>query len=403
MASQDGVTRRPDGAPVTAPVRLRLEAVPDGTSGVPARRVWPRLLAVLAAAAVVASGLAWVALPPAAHRDGDNPVVAARRFLDRYVTADGRVSRIDQGGDTVSEGQAYAMLLAVGAGDDRRFALAWSWARDHLQRDDGLLAWRWQGGQVADWMPAADADLDAAWALVLAADRFRVPRYQTDAASMAAGILAAETWTVGGRPLLVAGPWARTAPFTVNPSYLAPGALSAVGRASGDRRWAAMTDASRAFLATITAGGGRLPPDWATLAGGTAGPSGPPGRTSDEPTYGLQAQRILPLLAGSCEAVDRRLAGSLWSVMPRDPQAQDATAAGLDGRSLTNDHHPLGLLALAAAAGAAGRRAPASDLLARAARAERQRPTYYGAAWLALTGLLLERSPLHPCPAVITP
>ena len=89
--------------------------------------------------------------------------------------------------------------------------------------------------------------------------------------------------------------------------------------------------------------------------------------------------------------------------MPRDPRAQDATAAGLDGRSLTNDRHPLGLLALAAAAGAAGRRAPASDLLARAARAERQRPTYYGAAWLALTGLLLERSPLHPCPAVITP
>ncbi|MBV8429650.1 MAG: hypothetical protein JO244_00690, partial [Solirubrobacterales bacterium] len=43
-------------------------------------------------------------------------VPAAQHFLDRYVLPDGRVERIDQGGDTVGEGQAYGMLLAAGIG-----------------------------------------------------------------------------------------------------------------------------------------------------------------------------------------------------------------------------------------------------------------------------------------------
>ena len=46
----------------------------------------------------------------------DKAVAAARHFLNRYVTPDGRVSRLDQGGDTVGEGQAYGMLLAAAVG-----------------------------------------------------------------------------------------------------------------------------------------------------------------------------------------------------------------------------------------------------------------------------------------------
>jgi len=37
----------------------------------------------------------------------DTARAAAESFLDRYVEPDGRVVRLDQGGDTVSEGQAY--------------------------------------------------------------------------------------------------------------------------------------------------------------------------------------------------------------------------------------------------------------------------------------------------------
>lgn len=87
---------------------------------------------------------------------------AADRFLDRYVDGEGRVVRHDQGGDTVSEGQAYALLLAAALGDRRRFALVWRWTRERLQRPDGLLSFLWRDGKVEDPQAAADADLDAA-------------------------------------------------------------------------------------------------------------------------------------------------------------------------------------------------------------------------------------------------
>ena len=51
----------------------------------------------------------------------------ASRFLELYVMPDGRAVRRDQGGDTVSEAQAYALLIALVA-DDRSL-------RDHLVVD----------------------------------------------------------------------------------------------------------------------------------------------------------------------------------------------------------------------------------------------------------------------------
>ena len=46
----------------------------------------------------------------------------ARAFLERYEASNGRVVRKDQGGDTVSEGQRYASLLAVAIGERQQFA-----------------------------------------------------------------------------------------------------------------------------------------------------------------------------------------------------------------------------------------------------------------------------------------
>ena len=83
--------------------------------------------------------------------------------------------RPDQGGDTVSEGQAYGMLIAAGVGDEDRFRQVWAWTDEHLQRRDRLLAWRWADGAVVDSTPAADADLVAAGALALAGAALRRP------------------------------------------------------------------------------------------------------------------------------------------------------------------------------------------------------------------------------------
>ena len=97
--------------------------------------------------------------PPGAGPGVTTPSAA---FLRDYVEPDGRVVRRDQDGDTVSEGQAYAMLVAVGSGDDASFRRVWGWTRQHLVRPDGTLSWRWADGAVVDASSAADADLDAA-------------------------------------------------------------------------------------------------------------------------------------------------------------------------------------------------------------------------------------------------
>ena len=120
----------------------------------------------------------------------------AARFLRDYVDADGRVVRHDQGGDTASEGQAYALLLAVGR--RRRRPL-----RDHLgldprdlQRPDGLFV-ALAGRPRRRRHPAADADLDIAAALALAADRLP-PTVRAEARRIADAVMDHETTTVAG-------------------------------------------------------------------------------------------------------------------------------------------------------------------------------------------------------------
>ena len=55
----------------------------------------------------------------------DTARIAGQEFLKEYVEPDGRVVRRDEGGDVVSEGQAYGMLIAVAVGDETRFRSIW--------------------------------------------------------------------------------------------------------------------------------------------------------------------------------------------------------------------------------------------------------------------------------------
>ena len=64
----------------------------------------------------------------------------------------GASSGIDQGGDTVGEGQAYGMLLAAAIGDEKRFDAIWDWTKNNLRRPDGLISFLWSDGQRA-WTP----------------------------------------------------------------------------------------------------------------------------------------------------------------------------------------------------------------------------------------------------------
>ena len=326
-----------------------------------------------------------------------SPEQAAERFFRRYVDGDGRVVRRDQGGDTVSEGQAYAMLLATALDDRDGFDAVWQWARTNLQRDDGLLSWHWSGGQVVDTEPAADADLDAAWALTLAADRFSEPSYLEEAKRIAASILDQETVDTALGPVLVAGPWARTDPATVNPSYFSVAAYHALTDLTDDARWSQVTESSRRIVDALTADG-NLPPDWAEVASDGAITAAPPHGSTAPPEYGLDAARVVVRAAAGCRS-NRVAAKRVARSLDARGHLETGQAVTIDGESeIAATNGVVMLVAGAAAADAAGWDTTRDRALDRATALDREHPTYYGSAWLALGTVLLERRLTAGCP-----
>lgn len=322
---------------------------------------------------------------------------ASQAFLSTYVDPDGRVVRRDQGGDTVSEGQAYAMLIAAGTGDEGAFRLVWSWTQQHLTRPDGLLSWRWQDGQVTDASSAADADLDAARALVVAGKRFADPGLTAAGSALGRAVLDHETVRTDLGRILVAGSWATEQPYAYNPSYASPVAVAQLQTVSGDDRWAELARGSRAVTAAML-DAVDLPPDWSQVHsdGKVDAMPGAAGRGNEGVRYGYDATRTPIRLAESCDRDDVALAGRLVPALDRSPGYP--AARDLGGAALGPDESVVAAVGQAAASAAAGDQTAATAALAAADDRQRSTPTYYGGAWDALGRLLLTTDRLGGCP-----
>lgn len=318
-------------------------------------------------------------------------------FLSAYVRPDGQVVRLDQGGDTVSEGQAYGMLLAEAAGKDAEFARIWAWTQ-HLRLPDGLFAYHANGaGQVLSQQPASDADLLIAWALL----RYSGPgaaRLHADGRQVATAILAHEvTNGPGGVPVLTAGPWATGRPATLDPSYWSLPAMQGVASLTGDQTWQRMLTGAVSITRTLTDDGHTLPPDWAALtASGALRPEPAPSGDQPRTQYGPDAQRTVAWFAASCDQPARNLAANWWPLL-RPADRAGALALQPNGTVLSGTPAVLPLVASAAAAKAAGDGGAASQLLGRAAAQQRSTPTYYGSAWEALGHALLTSGTFSTC------
>jgi endoglucanase len=325
------------------------------------------------------------------NRAGYATQAAAEHFLATYLTADGRVLRHDQGGDIVSEGQAYGMLIAQIAGQPATVRRIWAWTKAHLSRSDGLLAFHaTSDGEITSHEPAADADVLAAYAL-LRYDGLQEESMHADGCRLAAAVFAEESVSLPtGEPIPVAGRWAAiSSPPMVNPSYWMPGVFTAVARYTGDGRWSSAASASESLLCQLTDGGRLLPPDWAHLEAGRLTPAAAPG-SGPGIRYGLDAARLPLWLATGDSEPGRRLAASWWTEVLSGDERAAGLALSLTGEVIDARTNPLPLLAAAATAAAAGDLIASRALRTRAIAQGHGQPTYYGDAWLTIGGRLLD-------------
>lgn len=199
-----------------------------------------------------------------------------------------------------SEGQGYAMLLALGADDRATFDKIWTWTRDNLKRPtDSLLAWNWTptlggpGGAIGDSNDATDGDILVAWALHRAARQWQAPAYDAAAKPIARDVLEKLVRKVGGFAVLLPGlnGFEHDGTITVNLSYWIFPAFLSLNEIVPSLRWYELERSGLYLVNAARFGTAKLPADWMAVK-----PDGHGGLDlsllPDKPNYGFDAMRI---------------------------------------------------------------------------------------------------------------
>ena len=265
-------------------------------------------------------------------------VAAWRGYRVRFVTEQGRVVDTGNGLISHSEGQGYALLLAVAANDRDTFERIWGWTRANLMvRGDQLMAWRWEPGArpaVADMNNASDGDLLVAWALAEAGEAWSDTSYRVAARRIAVelGRKLVVTRSAYGPLLLpaVSGFAAedRADGPVVNLSYWIFPALERLSTVASEFDWAALTRSGLRLLERSRFGKSRLPTEWIVLR-----ETDPKPAQGFAATFSYNAIRIPLYLAwaGLGNADDYAPFLALWAQRPARGLSTVDTA---DGRSI---------------------------------------------------------------------
>ncbi len=192
-------------------------------------------------------------------------------YKQRFIRQ-GRV--VDTGNDGIShsEGQGYAMLLAVAAHDRETFEALWRWTRTQLQvRSDRLFMWRRRPGvplTEEDPNNATDGDLLIAWALLEAAARWNVPSWRREAGAILTDLKSTVVRRWQDHTILLPGAYGfeRDDRLVLNLSYWIFPALQRFTQTDPDPVWQHLIDSGLSLLEQARFGTWRLPSDWIEAA-----------------------------------------------------------------------------------------------------------------------------------------
>jgi endoglucanase len=228
-------------------------------------------------------------------------------YKEKFIAADGRVLDHFQSAISHSEGQGYALLLALRHDDRATFERVLRWATDNLQvRRDALFAWSWGrrpngAWNVIDFNNASDGDILIALALAQAAERWNHPPFREAAARIAGDLRRHLAVTPGDYQLIAPAYFGFTtdAGMVFNTGYLILPAFARFARIDDEAFWERTLKDSRRLLERAAFSRFGLPPDWLTLENGRIAV-----HSARSPFFGYEAIRV-PLYRMWSEAPER--------------------------------------------------------------------------------------------------
>lgn len=215
-------------------------------------------------------------------------------FKTRFLTSEGRIQ--DTGNNNVShtEGQGYAMLMAVYYNDRSTFDRLWRWTQTHLSNPkNDLFYWKYIPGNadpVSDKNNASDGDVLIAWALQKAGEKWQDQSYLQLSDRIQRAIIAHNVITFAGRTIMLPGAqgFNKTSYVVLNPSYFIFPAWRDFARRSHLKVWNTLIDDGVALLSEMRFGDSALPLDWVAMnADGSLAPA-----TAWPPRFSYDAIRI---------------------------------------------------------------------------------------------------------------
>lgn len=196
-------------------------------------------------------------------------------YKNNFMTQEGRILDPNENNITTSEGQSYIMMQSLIFDDEQTFELAYTWAKDNLQRNDKLFSWLWGENsdskyQILDENSASDADIDIAFALILAHKKWQNDQYLFEAKEIINSIWDYETRRIGNHLVLMPGALQnKSEEIEINPSYFSPYAFRLFQKYDDTHDWNLIIDSSyyylnKVMLETKT----NLPPNWFLIEDG---------------------------------------------------------------------------------------------------------------------------------------
>ncbi|HEY4185837.1 MAG TPA: glycosyl hydrolase family 8 [Polyangia bacterium] len=204
-------------------------------------------------------------------------VTAYNMWKQTFVTG-GKVVRPENNNDTVSEGIAYGMIIAVYMNDQALFDQLNSYWKSNATAGH-LMTWNNTGGSGS----ATDADEDAAFALMEASKKWTGGTYSADAMNVMHDILSNDM--VGSTYIKGGSNYSGTGSVT-NPSYFAPGHYTEFAKfdTTNAATWNGLASASYTLLnadvGASKSGTNGLLAAWC-VAGSCAGPAANTDSTND--------------------------------------------------------------------------------------------------------------------------